>query len=233
MNGFGKKTNCTYLYCCFYHERKKLNPANIKVSKSFVVINDQQFDDLIKLIDFVHGEFPIAKKQEERVEQSETNHTPVLTGDGIKIFKVDKAQDSIQLAADTSWCIAYKGPNNMWQAYRTNQAATFYIVWDENPPAPNQRKVALQYNQNDVSITDLVNRTGQNLTNDISFQYEGRTITGRNIPTYLTYLKSKGVDIDATTINPETGEEEKILKNKPLTDNERLEYSLFVNIRTC
>ena len=209
-----------------YINRKKLNPANIKVSKSFVVINDNQFDDLMTLIDFVHGNFPIAKKQEERVEQTETSHTPILTGDGIKVFKVEKAQDSKQLAADTSWCIAYPGENNMWQSYRSNQAATFFIVWDENPPSPSQRKVAIQYNQNNVQITDIVNRTGSNLTNDITFQYEGRTITGRDIPTYLTYLKSKGVDIDATTTNPETGEEEKILINKPLTPEEKLETGL-------
>jgi len=209
-----------------YINRKKLNPANIKVSKTFVVINDQQFDDLMALIDFVHGNFPIAKKQEERVEQSETNHTPVLTGDGIKVFKVEKALDSKQLAADTSWCIAYQGANNMWQSYRSNQAATFYIVWDENPPTPNQRKVALQFNNNNVQITDIPNRTGSNLSNEISFEYEGKMITGRDIPTYLTYLKSKGVNIDATTTNPETGQEEKVLKNKPITPEEKLETGL-------
>ena len=209
-----------------YINIKKLNPANIKVSKSFVVINEQSNSELEELINFVHGNFPIAKKQEERVEQTEISHTPVLTGNGIEIFKVDKALDSKQLAADTSWCIAYKGPNNMWQSYRNNQAATFYIVWDENPPTPNQRKVALQYNNNNVQITDIPNRTGSNLSDEISFEYEGRTITGRDIPTYLTYLKSKGVNIDAKTVNPETGEEEKILKNKPITPEEKLETGL-------
>jgi len=209
-----------------YINRKKLNPGNIKVSKSNIVINDQSIPDKQELINFVHANFPIAKKQEERVEQSETSHTPILTGDGIKVFKVEKAQDSKQLAADTSWCIAYQGPNNMWQSYRSNQAATFYIVWDENPPNPNQRKVALQYNKNDVQITDIPNRTGSNLSNEISFEYEGKMITGRDIPTYLTYLKSKGVNIDATTTNPETGEEEKVLKNKPITPEEKLETGL-------
>jgi hypothetical protein len=213
-----------------YINIKKLNPANIKVSKSFVVINEQSNSELEELINFVHGNFPIAKKQEERVEQTETSHTPVLTGNGIKIFKVDKAFDSKQLAADTPWCIAYKGPNNMWQSYRNNQAATFYIVWDENPPTPNQRKVALQYNNNNVQITDIPNRTGLNLSNEISFQYEGQNITGRDIPTYLTYLKSKGVNIDAKTTNPETGEEEKVLKNKPITPEEKLETGLYRNL---
>jgi len=214
-----------------YINRKKLNPANIKVSKNFVFINDEQFDDLMILIDFVHGNFPIVKKQEEQPIEQEIERTPVLTGDGIQIFKVDKAQDSKELAADTSWCIAYKGPNNMWQSYRSNQAATFFIVWDENPPAPNQRKVALQYNKNNVQITDIVNRTGFNLTNDITFQYEGQTITGRDIHTYLTYLKSKGVDVDATFVNPETGQEEKILKNKPITPEEQMETEIGAYVR--
>jgi len=214
-----------------YINRKKLNPANIKVSKSVVVINDNSFSDLNEFINFVHGNFPVVKRQEETTKQQETDHTPILTGDGIKVFKVEKALDSKKLAADTSWCIAYAGPNNMWQSYRSNQAATFYIVWDENPPTPNQRKVALQYNKNNVQITDIPNRTGQNLSDDISFQFEGNTITGRDIPTYLTYLKSKGVNIDATTINPETGEEEKVLKNKPITPEEKLELGLGSHIR--
>jgi len=210
-----------------YINIKKLNPANIKVSKSFVVINEKSNSDLEEFINFVHGDFPIVKKQEVQEPVDNTmEHTPVLTGDGIKIFKVDKALDSKQLAADTSWCIAYKGPNNMWQSYRSNQAATFFIVWDENPPTPNVRKVALQYNSKDVKITDTVNKTGPKLTQDISFEYEGRTITGRDIPTYLTYLKSKGVNIDATTVNPETGKEEKILKNKPISPEEKLETGL-------
>jgi hypothetical protein len=209
-----------------YINRKKLNPANIKVSKNSVLINDEQFDDLMILIDFVHATFPIVKKQEEQSAEKIIERTPMLTGDGIQIFKVDRAQDSKELAADTSWCIAYKGPNNMWQSYRSNQAATFFIVWDENPPTPNQRKVALQYNKNNVQITDISNRTGTNLTNDITFEYQGQTITGRDIPTYLIYLKSKGVDIDATFVNPETGQEEKLLKNKPITPEEQMETEI-------
>jgi hypothetical protein len=205
-----------------YINIKKLNPANIKVNKSVVVINDNSFDDLTEFINFVHGNFPVVRQQVIQKRDENFEQIPVLTGDGIKIYKVEQAQDSKELAADTSWCIAYKGPNNMWQSYRSNQAATFFIVWDENPPTPNQRKVALQYNKNDVQITDIPNRTGTTLTNDISFEYNGRTITGRDISTYLTYLRSKGVNIDATTNNPETGDEEKILKNRPITPEEKL-----------
>jgi len=205
-----------------YINIKKLNPANIKVTRNDVVINGESSSNLEEFINFVHGEFPVVRQQAVQKRDENFEQIPVLTGDGIKIYKVEQAQDSKELAADTSWCIAYKGPNNMWQSYRSNQAATFFIVWDENPPTPNQRKVALQYNDKDVNITDIVNRTGPRLTNDISFEYNGETITGRDIPTYLTYLKSKGVNIDATTKNPETGDEEKILKNKPITPEEKL-----------
>ena len=205
-----------------YINIKKLNPANIKVTRNDVVINGESSPNLEEFINFVHGEFPVVRQQAVQKRDENFEQIPVLTGDGIKIYKVEQAQDSKELAADTSWCIAYKGPNNMWQSYRSNQAATFFIVWDENPPTPNQRKVALQYNDKDVNITDIVNRTGPRLTNDISFEYNGETITGRDIPTYLTYLKSKGVNIDATTKNPETGDEEKILKNKPITPEEKL-----------
>ena len=205
-----------------YINIKKLNPANIKVTRNDVVINGESSSNLEEFINFVHGEFPVVRQQAVQKRDENFEQIPVLTGDGIKIYKVEQAQDSKELAADTSWCIAYKGPNNMWQSYRSNQAATFFIVWDENPPTPNQRKVALQYNDKDVNITDIVNRTGPRLTNDISFEYNGETITGRDIPTYLTYLKSKGVNIDETTKNPETGDEEKILKNKPITPEEKL-----------
>ena len=205
-----------------YINIKKLNPANIKVTRNDVVINGESSPNLEEFINFVHGNFPVVRQQVVQKRDENLEHIPVLTGDGIKIYKVEQAQDSKELAADTSWCIAYKGPNNMWQSYRSNQAATFFIVWDENPPTPNQRKVALQYNARDVNITDIVNRTGPTLTNDISFEYNGQTITGRDIPTYLTYLRSKGVNIDATTKNPETGDEEKILKNKPITPEEKL-----------
>jgi len=205
-----------------YINIKKLNPANIKVTRNDVVINGESSPNLEEFINFVHGNFPVVRQQVVQKRDENLEHIPVLTGDGIKIYKVEQAQDSKELAADTSWCIAYKGPNNMWQSYRSNQAATFFIVWDENPPTPNQRKVALQYNARDVNITDILNRTGPTLTNDISFEYNGQTITGRDIPTYLTYLRSKGVNIDATTKNPETGDEEKILKNKPITPEEKL-----------
>ena len=205
-----------------YINIKKLNPTNIKVTRNDIVINGESSPNLEEFINFVHGNFPVVRQQVVQKRDENLEHIPVLTGDGIKIYKVEQAQDSKELAADTSWCIAYKGPNNMWQSYRSNQAATFFIVWDENPPTPNQRKVALQYNARDVNITDIVNRTGPTLTNDISFEYNGQTITGRDIPTYLTYLRSKGVNIDATTKNPETGDEEKILKNKPITPEEKL-----------
>jgi hypothetical protein len=209
-----------------YINIKKLNPANIKVTRNDVVINGESSPNLEEFINFVHGNFPVVRQQVVQKRDENLEHIPVLTGDGIKIYKVEQAQDSKELAADTSWCIAYKGPNNMWQSYRSNQAATFFIVWDENPPASNVRKVALQYNSKDIKITDTVNRTGIYLTEDISFEYKGRTITGRDIPTYLTYLKSKGVNIDARTINPETGKEEKILKNKPISPEERLVSTL-------
>lgn len=214
-----------------YINRKKLNPENIKVNSKSIQINDYSSEEAEEFINYVHGEFPIVRKQEEQPAEDQSVRTPVLSGDGIQIFKVNEAKDSKELAADTSWCIAYKGPNNMWQSYRSNQAATFYIVWDENPPTEYQRKVALQYNKNNVHITDIRNRTGNFLTNEITFEYQGQTITGRDIPTYLTYLKSKGVDVDAATINPETGEEEKILKNKPITPEEAMETEIGAFVR--
>lgn len=213
-----------------YINNSKLNPRDINVSKKSVSIGNNSFDELIAFIDFVHGNFPIVKKQEV-VENMETDMVPVLTGDGIKIYKVNSANDSRKLASDTSWCIAYPGSNNMWQSYRSNQASTFFIIFDENPPNPNQRKVALDYTNRGILITDIPNRTGKNLSNEISFEYNGRSISGKDIPTYLKYLESKGVDLESTIVNPETQQEEKILQNKPVSDEENLVAELFKYVR--
>ena len=89
-----------------YINIKKLNPANIKVTRNDVVINGESSPNLEEFINFVHGNFPVVRQQVVQKRDENLEHIPVLTGDGIKIYKVEQAQDSKELAADTSWCIA-------------------------------------------------------------------------------------------------------------------------------
>jgi len=103
----------------------------------------------------------------------------------------------------------------MWQSYRSNQAATFYIVWTKIRPILIKEKWLCNITTMEFKLQIYQIEQVRLYLTKFHLNFEGQTITGRDIPTYLTSLKSKGVDIDATTTNPETGEEEKVLKNKP------------------
>ena len=185
-------------------------PAHVKIK------NSEPFTELLPFVDFIHGRFPTALPT-KKVENQSTERTPVISGQGIQIYEVNNPNDSRELAGDTPWCIAYPGQNNMWTSYRSGGASSFFIVFDENPPSPELRKVAVDFNVNGVELTDINNTTGRILTN------------GMDWDEYSEYLEGKGIDIGAKRTNPETGEEENILKNKPLTDEENffLQYYNF------
>jgi hypothetical protein len=191
-----------------YIKKGRLKTDEIIVSPSAVKIkNSEPFAELLPFVDFIHGHFPTALPT-KKVENQATERTPVISGQGIQIFEVNNPNDSRELAGDTSWCIAYPGQNNMWTSYRSGGASSFFIVFDENPPSEELRKVAVDFNVNGVDLTDINNTTGRILTN------------GMDWDKYSKYLKGKGIDIEAKRTNPKTGEEENILKNKPLTDEE-------------
>ena len=191
-----------------YIKKGRLKTDEIIVSPSAVKIkNSEPFTELLPFVDFIHGRFPTALPT-KKVENQSTERTPVISGQGIQIYEVNNPNDSRELAGDTPWCIAYPGQNNMWTSYRSGGASSFFIVFDENPPSPELRKVAVDFNVNGVELTDINNTTGRILTN------------GMDWDEYSEYLKGKGIDIQAKRTNFETGEEENILKNKPLTDEE-------------
>ena len=191
-----------------YIKKGRLKTDEIIVSPSAVKIkNSEPFTELLPFVDFIHGRFPTALPT-KKVENQSTERTPVISGQGIQIYEVNNPNDSRELAGDTPWCIAYPGQNNMWTSYRSGGASSFFIVFDENPPSPELRKVAVDFNVNGVELTDINNTTGRILTN------------GMDWDKYSKYLEGKGIDIGAKRTNPETAEEENILKNKPLTDEE-------------
>lgn len=189
--------------------------SDIVVKKDRVVILGEEFlsdpNDktlVLRFSEFIHSKFPI-ERQVINSTPSNIDMTPVLTGDGIKIYEVYNVNDARQAGNGTSWCIAYKGGENLWQNYRTADEATFFIVHDDNPPTPDQAKVAIDFNKREVSLTDIPNWTSAFLSN------------GMDWDKYKNYLKSKNVNVNATRINPETNNEELILKNKPLSKKEK------------
>jgi hypothetical protein len=192
-----------------YIKKGRLKTNEINVSPSAVKIkNSEAYTDLIPFVDFIHGTYPTALARTKETNEA-TERTPVLIGEGIKIYEVNNPNDSRELASDTPWCIAYPGQNNMWTSYRSGGASSFFIVYDDNPPTSNQRKVAIDFNVGGVELTDILNFTGKKLSN------------GMDWDKYSEYLESKGIDLGAKRSNLETGEEEKILQNKPLSDEEK------------
>ncbi len=192
-----------------YIKKGRLKPNEIVVSPSAVKIkNSETYTELIPFVDFIHGNYPTALSRTKETNLA-TERTPVLVGEGIKIYEVNNPNDSRELGSDTPWCIAYPGQNNMWTSYRSGGASSFFIVFDDNPPTPDQRKVAIDFNVGGIDLTDIPNFTGKTLSN------------GMDWDEYSEYLESKGIDLNAKRVNPETGEEEKILQNKPLNDEEK------------
>lgn len=201
-----------------YIKKGRLKTDEIIVSPSAIKIkNSEPFYELVPFVDYVHGQYPVAAKETKQLKtQEQAEDIPVATGDGIKIYQINSANDGRRLVGkDTDWCIGYAGPNNMWQSYRSNQSSTFFVVYDEKPPTPNQRKVAVDFTRKEVQLTDIPNKTGHQLSNGMYWEE------------YSVYLRNKGVDLDATRINPETNVEEKIFQNKPITPQEQLVSNLF------
>ena len=209
-----------------YVKSRQLEPSKIKISKdkNSISINDKVFEDPIEPIEFteyIHATYPIMKVEETKQNEEVKSDEPVVVNkdNSIKIYEVNSADDGRRLVGDdTPWCIGFKGPSNMWQGYRDNKESSFFIVFDNNPPTTDQRKVAIDFTNRGVELTDLPNRTGSHLTN------------GMDWGAYSNYLKSKGINLEATRVNPETGEKEKILQNKPISAEEKIQKATFNTI---
>ena len=209
-----------------YVKSRQLEPSKIKISKdkNSISINDKVFEDPIEPIEFteyIHATYPIMKVEETKQNEEVKSDEPVVVNkdNSIKIYEVNSADDGRRLVGDdTPWCIGYKGPSNMWQGYRDNKESSFFVVFDNNPPTTDQRKVAIDFTNRGVELTDLPNRTGSHLTN------------GMDWGAYSNYLKGKGINLEATRVNPETGEKEKILQNKPISAEEKIQKATFNTI---
>jgi len=202
-----------------YIDSRRLDPSKIKVSKNAIQINDDKFEDALEFTEYIHANFPVMEVEKTQNNVVSDEDMPVVANkdNSIQIFEINNANDGRRLVGDdTKWCIGYSGPNNMWQSYRDSHDASFFVVVDNDPPTPEQRKVAVDFTgHNQVLLTDIPNRTGRTLSNGMDWE------------AYSNYLKSKGVNLGATRENPETGEEEVILKNKPRSPEEIIQSAVF------
>ena len=202
-----------------YIDSRRLDPSKIKVSKNAIQINDDKFENVLEFTEYIHANYPVLEVEKTQDNVVSDEDIPLIANEdnSIQIFEINNANDGRRLVGnDTKWCIGYSGPNNMWQSYRDSHDASFFVVVDNNPPTPEQRKVAVDFTgHNQVLLTDIPNRTGRTLSN------------GMDWDDYSKYLRSKGVNLGATRENPETGEEEVILKNKPRTPEEIIQSAVF------
>jgi hypothetical protein len=153
----------------------------------------------------------------------ETDIEPLIqSADGrIKIFKVfgeNAPQIAKKLAGDTTWCIT-KPNSGMYYFYRNQTGSTFYFVFDENMKGTPLEKVAVDLNTSKkgeiVRLTDLNNRTGENLTTDVPGS------EGTDWKAYSSYLTQSGIDLNE---QDENGQNK--LRREPLTQVEIEEQTL-------
>ena len=197
-----------------YIDSRRLDPSKIKVSKNAIQINDEKFieqkpeeskTNALKFTEYIHANYPVMEVEKPQYNVVSDEDAPVIVNDdnSIQIFEINNANDGRRLVGnDTTWCIGYSGPSNMWQSYRDSHDASFFVVVDNDPPTPDQRKVAIDFTgQGEVLLTDIPNITSRTLSNDMDWNE------------YSEYLRSKGIDLGATRQNLKTGKVELILKN--------------------
>jgi len=91
----------------------------------------------------------------------------------------------------------------MWQSYRDSHDASFFVVFDNNPPTENQRKVAIDFASENVLLTDIPNITGHQLTNG----WNWIDILNIYLARELIYKQQDKI--------PKTGQEELNLRTNP------------------
>lgn len=160
-----------------------------------------------------------------------TDAEPIMQSpDGkIKIFKVTgdfAPQLAASLGSDTSWCIT-KPSSGMYYSYRFGRGSTFYFVFDENMAGTQLEKVAIDFPRftfdrflnlipvKRVDLTDLSNRTGPNLTENIP------GVRGKNWNAYQLYLQKNGIDTKERDENNQLK-----LRNEPITSQEKEEHEI-------
>jgi hypothetical protein len=90
-----------------YIRKGQLKPGEIIVSPSAVKIkNSEPFEEIVPFSDFIHAQFPVATKESKEPVKVQVEDVPVATGDGIKIYQINSADDGRRLVGkSTKFCI--------------------------------------------------------------------------------------------------------------------------------
>jgi len=202
------------------YEGIKINKTSPKNKTITLELSGQErtFSEPSELIAFLDSQVRTSVKE----VSVNTDLEPIIQSpDGkIKIFRVSGEYAPLiakKLGGDTTWCIT-KPSTGMYYHYRNN-GSTFYFVFDENMKGTPLEKVAVDLKtlakSRTVELTDLENKTGQNLTSDIPGQ------KGKDWNAYSSYLKQSGVDLNEQDENGQTK-----LRPEPQTPVEREEQKL-------
>ena len=195
---------------------ERLQIDDIRVRLDAVFIKNKELTTYVQLAEYIHEKYPkVVVDELKTIQPNEEKENVVFDANGIKIFEINDIEQSREAANGTKWCIGEKGGSNMWQYYRDNFASSFFIVHDQNPPDANLSKVAIDFQKQYITLTDILNHTGSTLSNGWRWEQ------------YKEYLSSKNVNLNATRINPTTNEEELIFQNKPIDKKQVLQTATF------
>jgi len=208
---------------------EKLKYKVLLKDKTLVILlnsEEKAFKNPIELAAYLDSQIRTTKKVSTQSDIEPIMQSP----DGkIKIFKVsgDYAPAvAAALGSDTDWCIT-KPYSGMYHSYRFSRGSTFYFVFDENMAGTSLEKVAIDFPKftfdpvlgvfpvKRVDLTDLINRTGPNLTQKLP------GVRGRNWNAYQTYLRNNGIDTQERDENNQLK-----LRNEPITSQEKEEHEL-------
>ena len=198
--------------------KKRIKP--IQLTKTAIVIGDKQFNDFIRLSEFIHGEtnkYAEKPKDGSSVDSSfKAEKKPIWSGNNIDIYEGNNVGKCISYTQGGltgrgySFCIGQPG-NTMYKSYRDSKDSSFYFIIDKNHFGTNEdgsvnlddplHIVVFDNTRHGIELTDANNSTG--------------TIAeyGDNANAYVNYLKSKGVPVEK-------------MVNKPKTDQEKYEDKL-------
>lgn len=200
--------------------RNKLKP--MQLTKRGVIVGDKvflgtEFDDFSKFISQEYNKIGDTNKT-HRGKEFEANDKPIWSGNGIDIYDGHDVGRCIKYTMGGitgrgySFCIGQPG-NTMWKSYRDRKTSTFYFIVDKNYMTTNDdgspnldnplHMVVFDNTQHGVELTDVNNTTGSIAE------------FGSDTSAYINYLSSKGVPV------------EKMMPNKPKTDQERHEDEMF------
>lgn len=218
-NGYKDIRNITSVVNDYNQLEKMGKVKTIQLTKQGIVMGDTIYNDFIKFSEFIHGKM----NELNRANQIKSNvaadfkadKKPIWSGNGIDIYDglgVGKCISYTQGALTGkaySFCIGQPA-NTMYQSYRDTKTSTFYFIVDRNHFAEDPdgsvnlddplHIVVFDNTQHGVELTDANNTTGK-----IAEPF------GDDADAYVEYLESKGVPV------------EKLLVNKPKTDDERKE----------